>query len=113
MTAEARQRDSGNMRFYDVDLALCAYFAGDNAKAVMWIRKTTFPSNPIYHLIAAAVFAEAGYKSEAEREEAWLEQNAPALVKNMRQQIAARLIRPQDVDFVIGSLRKAGLDIAG
>jgi TolB-like protein len=113
LTAEARQRNPGNVGSYDVDLALCAYFAGDNAQAVMWIRITTLPRNPIYHLVAAAVFAEAGYRKEAEREGAWLEQNAPALVKNMRQQIATRLVRPQDVEFAIGSLKKAGLDIKG
>jgi hypothetical protein len=51
-------------------------------------------------------------KSDAERESAWLKDNAPALVKNMRQAVSARLGRSQDVEFFLGSLKKAGLVIA-
>ena len=79
----------------------------------MWIKKTTVPTNPNYHAIAAAIFGEAGYKVDAERERAWLKENAPAMVKNMRQEVSKRLARSQDVEFFLGSLRKAGLDIEG
>ncbi|TJV36901.1 MAG: hypothetical protein E5Y18_13670, partial [Mesorhizobium sp.] len=68
--------------------------------------------NPIYHLLAAAVFGEGGYKIAADREVAWLNQNQPDLVKNMRQVVSARLARPQDVELFLGSLRKAGLGVA-
>jgi len=33
------------------------------------------------------------------------------LVKNIRQEASTRLARQQDVEFFIGSLRKAGLEI--
>jgi hypothetical protein len=36
----------------------------------------------------------------------------PALAKNLRQAVSARLARSEDVEFFLGSLRKAGLDIA-
>jgi TolB-like protein len=111
LVAEARQRNPGSSAYYEADLALCAYFSGDYPQAAMWIKKTPAPSNPIYHVIAAAVFGEGGYKIEAYHESAWLNQNQPDLVKNMRQQVAMRLGRPEDVEFFIGSLRKAGLDI--
>ena len=111
LSAEARQRDPGTVGSYDVDLALCTYFIGDYPQAAMWIRKTTFPNQAIYHLIAAAVFGEGGLKSDAEQEGAWLEKNVPGLVKNMREELSKRLARSQDVEFFIGSLRKAGLDI--
>ncbi|PZV38528.1 hypothetical protein [Mesorhizobium kowhaii] len=113
LIAEARQRNPGSSAYYEADLALCAYFSGDYPQAAMWIKKTPAPSNPIYHLIAAAAFGEGGYKIEADREVAWLNQNQPDLVKNMRQMVSTRLARSQDVEFVIGSLRKAGLDIKG
>ena len=77
----------------------------------MWIKKSPAPSNPIYHVVAAAIFGEGGYKIEADRERAWLNQNQPDLVKSMRRVASTRLARSQDVDFLIGSLRKAGLDI--
>jgi TolB-like protein len=111
LTAAARQRNPGTLGSSDVDLALCSYFTGDYPQAVMWIRKSTFPSNPVYHVVAAAVFGEAGLKSDAERESAWLSENAPALVKTMRQTVSARFARSQDVDLFIGSLEKAGLQI--
>lgn len=111
LIAEARQRNPGSSAYYEADLALCAYFSGDYPQAAMWIKKSPTPSNPIYHVIAAAIFGEGGYKTEADREGAWLNQNQPDLVKNMRQMVSTRLGRSQDVEFLIGSLRKAGLDI--
>ncbi|RWQ18097.1 hypothetical protein [Mesorhizobium sp.] len=112
LIAEARQKNPGS-GYYDVDLALCSYFSGDYTQAAMWINKSPFPSNPVYHLLAAAVFGEGGYKIAADREVAWLNQNQPDLVKNMRQVVSARLARSQDIEFFLGSLRKAGLGIAG
>jgi TolB-like protein len=113
LSEQARQRDPGTLGSYDVDLALCSYFIGDYPQAAVWIRKTPFPNQAIYHLVAAAVFGEGGLKSDAEHESAWLKNNVPALVKNMRQAVSERLGRPQDVELFLGSLRKAGLDIEG
>jgi TolB-like protein len=110
-TAEARRRHPAASTSYEVDLALCAYFSRDYPQAVLWIRKTTFPDNPVYHVVAAAVFGEGGYKGDAERESAWLDENQPALVKNIRQAVSARMARPEDVEFFISSLKKAGLQI--
>ena len=78
----------------------------------MWMKKSPVRSNPIYHIVAAAILSEGGYKIEADRERAWLEQNQPAWVKNMRQVVSMRLARSQDVETFIGSLRKAGFDVA-
>jgi TolB-like protein len=111
LVAQARQRNPGSSAYYEADLALCAYFSGDYPQAVMWIKKTPAPSNPIYHVIAAAVFGQGGYKIEANREAGWLNQNQPDLVKNIRQVVSIRLGLPQDFETFIGSLRKAGLDI--
>jgi tetratricopeptide (TPR) repeat protein len=109
---EARQRNPGSLGYYETDLALCSYFSGDYPQAAMWIKKSPVPTSPGYHVIAAAVFGEGGYKIEAERERAWLDQNHPALVKSMRQDVSTRLARSQDVEFFLGSLKKAGLVIA-
>jgi len=108
---EARDRNPGPFAYYESGLALCAYFAGDHQQAVMWIRKTTVPKSALYHLIAAVIFGEAGDKAAAVVERAWLEKNEPALLRNMREEISLRLGRPQDVETVLASLRKSGLDI--
>jgi TolB-like protein len=109
LIAEARERNPGPFAYYEAGLALCSYFKGNYADAAMWIRKTAAPTNINYHMIAAAIFAEGRLNSEAEREVAWLNANAPALVRNVRQEVAVRISRSQDVEFFLTSLRKAGL----
>ncbi|WP_353646543.1 hypothetical protein [Mesorhizobium sp. WSM2239] len=111
LVEEARDRNPGPFAYYESTLALCSYFSGDYAKAAMWIKKTTAPKNPLYHAIAAAIFGEGGYEIDAERERAWLEENEPALVKNMRLEVSTRFARSEDAEFFIGSLKKAGLDV--
>ncbi|UVC08870.1 hypothetical protein IHQ71_27765 [Rhizobium sp. TH2] len=107
LIAEARLRNPGMFSYYESGLALCSYFGNDLEEAVMWIGKTTAPSNPIYHAIAAAIYGEAGLKREAEKEVSWLCENHPALLKNIRQEVTTRLGRAQDIDRFISSLGKA------
>ncbi|WP_157016735.1 tetratricopeptide repeat protein [Mesorhizobium xinjiangense] len=109
---KARERSVGPFGYYESILALCSYFSGDYEQASMWIRKSPVPKNQLYHLIAAAIFGEAGNNTEADRERAWLEKNAPELVNNMRQEVYRRLRRPEDAATFLNSLRKAGLDFA-
>ena len=109
---EARQRNPGSSADYQASLGLCSYFSGDYSQAIMWITRTPSDKNPLYHLLSAAFYGEAGKKMEADRERAWLEQNQPDLVKDIRNQLSMRLGRAQDVETFIGSLRKAGLEIA-
>lgn len=111
LVAEARDRNPGPFAYYETALALCAYFAGDYAKAAAWTRKASFEDNAIFHAISAAVFAEAGMKEEAKREADWLDLNASAFVKNAYNEATLRLANPNDVQRILASLRKAGLDV--
>jgi TolB-like protein len=111
LIGEAGQRNPSSIGYYDIDLAMCSYFFGDFSQAAMWISKSPVPANPVYHVLAAAIFSEVKDKVAAERELAWLDENQPALLKNMRQDLSIRLMRPEDVEFVLDSLRKAGLDV--
>jgi tetratricopeptide (TPR) repeat protein len=111
LVAEARDRNPGPSAYYDTALALCAYFSGRYDEAAILIRRAAALHNPNYHAIAAAIFAEAGYAEDAGRERAWLEANVPALIQNARREVALRFVRQEDVDFFLGSLRKAGLVI--
>lgn len=111
LVARARERNPGPLAYYETALALCSYFGGDYHEAAMWIRKTTVPGSSLYHLIAAAIFGEAGYLADAERERAWLEKNEPDLLKNVRQETLARLARREDAEFFLASLNKAGFEI--
>ncbi|KRE05791.1 hypothetical protein ASE63_05565 [Bosea sp. Root381] len=71
--------------------------------------KTPASENPNYHLIAAAIYGEAGQAAEAARERAWLEAHAPRLIANTRSELALRIVRREDVDHLMQSLRKAGI----
>jgi hypothetical protein len=108
---ESRERNPGPLAYREAMLGLCEYMRGDNKAAEMWIRKTPAPDNPFYHVMAAAIFAESGATNDAASERDWLIQNAPALVKNLRGEIALRVSRQQDVDRFVSSLKKSGLPI--
>lgn len=110
LVAEARDRNPGPFAYYETALALCAYFAGDYDEAVAWMKKASIEGNAIFHAISAAVFAEAGLDEEARRETDWLELNAPAFVKNAENEAAFRLGSSADVEKILASLKKAGLD---
>lgn len=109
LVAEARRRNPGPLAYYEVGLAMCAYFRGDHEQAVTWIKKANVPGNALYHLIAAAILAEAGYEADAARERAWLMDYEPAIIENVRNETLLRFGRPQDAEIFLGSLRKAGL----
>ena len=111
LIAEVRSRNFGPLGYYEAALSLCAYFRGDYEDAVAWIAKTGMPDNPSYRLIAATVFGEAGYMEDAERETAWLLENAPEIVRNLRKELAMRIRKQDDLDRIVASLKKAGLPV--
>jgi TolB-like protein len=111
LSTEAVGRNPARMAYSEAALALCAYFTGNYEEAAALIKRSPAVNNPTYHAMAAAFFAEGGHMEDAARERVWLETNAPALMKNARQEVSMRLLRKQDVDFFLGSLKKAGLDI--
>jgi TolB-like protein/Tfp pilus assembly protein PilF len=111
MIAQARERNQGPLGYYESGLATCSYFLGDYDQAMMWLKKASLPNNPIFHLNSAAIFGESGHTVEAAQERDWLMQHAPSLLASVRSELAMRIARPQDVERLIESLRKAGLPI--
>jgi tetratricopeptide (TPR) repeat protein len=113
LTKEAAARNPARVAYSEAALALCAYFQGSYEEAATLIKRSPAVNNPTYHAMAAAFLAEAGQMEDADRERIWLEQNVPGLIQNLRQEVSLRLLRKQDVDFFIESLRKAGLQVDG
>jgi tetratricopeptide (TPR) repeat protein len=109
---EARERNPGPLSYYESGLALCSYFRGDYREAAMWIKKRPTPENPNYHLIAAVIYGEGGETEDAYRERDWLTAHAPNLLANIRPELAMRIARKEDIDRLIGSMRKAGLPLS-
>jgi TolB-like protein/Tfp pilus assembly protein PilF len=106
---DAVERNPGPLPYYETGLALCDYIAGRYDAAAARIRAAAFPQLPIYHLVAAALYAEAGQSGEARRESDWLTANAPDLLQNLSAQVAPRLGRPEDFQKFLGSLERAGI----
>lgn len=111
LVATARQRNPGPLAYFETALALCELRAGNAPAAITWIEKTKAPTNPIYHLIAAAVYGEAGREAEATRERLWLEANVPVLAANAAREVGLRITRAEDVAYFLACLRKAGFDV--
>lgn len=95
--------------YYKSLLALCSYFTGDTARAVRLIRDADAQENPAYHIIAAALLAEAGEMEEAAVHRAWLESHVPQQLPALLAGVPSRIGLPQERARFLGSLRKAGL----
>jgi TolB-like protein len=111
MLRGALDENPGPLPYYEIGLALCAYFSGDYAEAARWIRSTPVENVPVYHVVAAGIFAEDGDAEAARREWNWLAENAPDFARDPRAQLLRRAGRSEDVDRLLNSVRKAGIDI--
>lgn len=111
LITEARERNPGPFGYFEAILSVCAYFRDDYKTAVMWIGKSGAIENPAYHLIAAAVLAEAGRADEAAAERDWLMTSARGFVEDIWTWTVLRYARAEDRERFVGSLRKSGLPI--
>lgn len=109
IVADATKRNPGPLGYYEVVLSMCAYIEEDYSRAATWIRRAAVIDNPAYHLIAAAVFAEAGLSMEAALEARWLQARAPDFVASVRQWVGVKNVPSVDRERFFRSLRKAGL----
>jgi TolB-like protein len=104
----AMDRNPARPALLETALALCFYMQRDYQGASAWIKRADVQLNPIYHMIAAAIFGQIGDAAAADRERIWLLENAPEIVANLRQEFAMRNIGPDDQAHFVEGLRKAG-----
>ncbi|WP_413991950.1 hypothetical protein ACMDCR_07600 [Labrys okinawensis] len=111
LIAEALDRNPGPSGYYETILSICAYVRKDYKEAATLVRKAAVMDNPAYHLIAAAIFAEAGLADEAATQRRWLMTHAPEFATNVRSWAGLKNVQPADRDRFLASLRKAELPI--
>ncbi|MGR9171065.1 hypothetical protein [Rhizobium sp. KDH_Rht_773_N] len=108
----ALNRGIGPEGYYEVGMALCAFMKGNVEEAERWSRKSDLDSNPMHRLVLMSILGSAGKTDEARREEDWLSLHAPALLANVRKEVALRLQRQEDQERFLNGLRASGLAIA-
>ncbi|WEA24506.1 adenylate cyclase [Rhizobium binxianense] len=91
--------------------ALAAYMLHDNATAVREIDQADLQKFPLFHAVAAVIYAEAGKTEMARREgEAFVKMRTDFL-PNVASELAIRNLQPADAARLINGFRKAGMPV--
>lgn len=106
---QALSSNPGAGGYYHGSLALAAYMLHDDDTAFAEIKQTDLQKFPLFHLIAAVIYAERGLASDATREGAAFVEMRPGFLPNLRAELDSRNIRPEDQARMIAGVRKAGL----
>ena len=108
---QALARNPGHSGYYHGVLALVAYMRRDNDRALAAIRRADLQKFPIYHAVAAVIYAELGMRAEATQAGARLVQLSPRFLPNLGAELGKRNHRPEDRARLAEGLRKAGLPV--
>ncbi|NNU48186.1 adenylate cyclase [Rhizobium sp. WYCCWR 11279] len=101
----------GSGGFYHGTRALAAYMLHDNDTAVLEIRQANMQKFPLFHVVAAIIYAEAGLMDDARREGQVFVSMRPDFLPNVVTELAMRNMQPADRDRLIEGLRKAGMTV--
>lgn len=112
LVQEARNLSFRKLAYLTTALALCHFYSGDVPGAATLVAQADAQENPAYHVIAAAILAEAGEFDAAARHREWLQQNASPQYNRLLVELPQRLVRPVDSQKFIEALRKAGFTVS-
>lgn len=101
----------GGAGYYHGNRALAAYMLQDYDTAVAEIRQANLQKFPLFHLVAAVIYAERGLMEDAKREGARFVAMRPGFLPNLAAELKNRNIQPEDQARMIAGIRKAGLPI--
>jgi adenylate cyclase len=101
----------GNSDYYRGSLALSAYMLGDRDRALREIRRSGLKNLPLFHAMAAIIFAESGLGAEAVQARAEFMRLRPTFFDNLDVELTKRDLRPEDQAVLIEGARKAGFPI--
>jgi len=101
----------GGGGYYHGTRALAAFMLNDGKTAVAEIRQADLQKFPLFHLVAAVIYAENGLEAEARREGAQFVEMRPDFLPNLSAELRSRNVRPVDQERFSAAIRKAGLSI--
>jgi TolB-like protein/tetratricopeptide (TPR) repeat protein len=108
---EARNGSARKVASLTTALALCHFYEGDVAGAATLVGQADAEENPAYHVIAAAILAEAGDTAAAATHREWLDRNKASQLSQLLLDLTQRLVRPADQQRFMEALRKAGFAV--
>lgn len=108
---QALERNPGYSGFYTGILALAAYMQGDVERAYSLIQKADLPKFPLYHVVAALIYAERGMTAEADAARSQFLQMRPRFFDNLEGELTKRGFSPADRIRIAEGARKAGFAV--
>ena len=99
----------GGSGYYNGTRALAAYMLHDNSTAVREITKADMQKFPLFHAVAAVIYADAGMMDQARHEAEIFVRMRPDFLPNVVEELAMRNVQPGDRDRLVEGLRKAGM----
>ena len=82
---------------------------GDYRTAGAYIDKARLAANPIYHIIAAAIYGQLGREADAKAEQRWFAANTPSFLKELPTVMRMRSLALEDQKHLLDGLAKAGI----
>lgn len=108
---QALLRNPGNAGYYAGMLGFIAYMQGDDKRAVTLIRRADLEKFPLYHVVAALIYARAGLAEEAAASRDLFLAMRPRFFDNLEDELIKRNYRPEDRRFLTDAARAAGFPV--
>ncbi|WP_246690448.1 adenylate cyclase [Microvirga aerophila] len=108
---QALARNPGHSGYYSGTLAVYAYMQHDYARAESLIRQAALEKFPLYHFVAAVIYAQLGKGSEATEARDQFLRMRPTIFENWDDEMAKRNYRPEDTAHFAEGARKAGFPV--
>lgn len=106
---QALARNPGHSGFYRGVLAITAYMQGDYKTALREIEQTDMRRLPLFHAVAAIIFAQNGLLDRGREELAIFEEMAPGFIPNLWAELDKRNIPPDAQLRMVDGLEKLGV----
>ncbi len=108
---QALARNPGHSGYYSGTLAVYAYMQRDYARAESLIRQAALEKFPLYHFVAAVIYAQLGKASEAAEARDEFLRMRPTIFERWDEEMAKRNYRPEDAAHFAEGARKAGFPV--
>ncbi|RDI59761.1 tetratricopeptide repeat protein [Microvirga subterranea] len=108
---QALARNPGHSGYYSGVLAVYAYMQHDYARAETLIRQAALEKFPLYHFVAAVIYAQLGKASEAAEARDQFLRMRPTIFEHWDDEMAKRNYRPEDAAHYAEGARKAGFPV--